>query len=79
MGRRQVVRHLVLVQAFRGSNPFAPAIQRPVRVFFTEKIYVNLYIYIFKSVLDGNIFLLRGRLASRNTVFSGWKLLNKTV
>lgn len=24
MGRRQAVRHLVLVQAFRGSNPFAP-------------------------------------------------------
>ena len=24
MGRRQVVRHLVLVQAFGGSNPSAP-------------------------------------------------------
>ncbi len=24
LGRRQAVRHLVLVQAFRGSNPFAP-------------------------------------------------------
>ena len=27
MGRRQVVRHLVLVQAFGGSNPSAPDFQ----------------------------------------------------
>lgn len=25
LGYRQAVRHLVLVQAFRGSNPFTPA------------------------------------------------------
>lgn len=33
-GRRQVVRHLVLVQTFRGSNPCAP-----VSSFHPEKFY----------------------------------------
>lgn len=28
LGRRQAVRHLVLVQAFRGSNPFAPGFKK---------------------------------------------------
>ena len=38
MGRRQVVRHLVLVQAFGGSNPSAPEYKRPAcRSFFVAK------------------------------------------
>ena len=37
MGRRQVVRHLVLVQAFGGSNPSAPEFKSPTRAFFSMR------------------------------------------
>ncbi len=34
LGYRQAVRHLVLVQAFRGSNPFTPATSLNSHVFY---------------------------------------------
>ena len=45
MGRRQVVRHLVLVQAFGGSNPSAPDKKKTILniVFFYAKLFSLKY------------------------------------
>ncbi len=39
MGRRQVVRHLVLVQASVGSNPSAPVDSNSINQSFNSKNY----------------------------------------
>ena len=48
MGRRQVVRHLVLVQAFGGSNPSAPELKIPAKagIFYWKQKLKYHYLYV---------------------------------
>ena len=48
MGRRQVVRHLVLVQAFGGSNPSAPDVKSGVK--FISSLFLILLLEVVKFV-----------------------------
>ncbi len=51
MGRRQVVRHRVLVSAFLGSNPSAPVLDK-IDEFYFNKSIENAVISIQSYFLD---------------------------